>query len=115
MEEFQRGYVVFARFIFTDVSQAKNRPAVIIAPVSHADFILCPITSRVRHNDPFQIPLKKDEIVGGQLPQDSYIRPSLIMTVNRSLILWKQGALPPDKLKQVTDMIVNIVTGSNQG
>jgi mRNA-degrading endonuclease toxin of MazEF toxin-antitoxin module len=64
VEEFQRGDVVFARFIFTDVSQTKNRPAVIIAALPNDDFILCPVTSRRRQNDPFQIELKKDEILG---------------------------------------------------
>ncbi len=73
MEEFQRGDVVFARFIFTDVSQTKNRPAVIIAALPNDDFILCPVTSRRRQNDPFQIELKKDEILGRKLPQDSFM------------------------------------------
>ena len=112
MEEFQRGDVVFARFIFTDVSQTKNRPAVIIAALPNDDFILCPVTSRLRQNDPFQIELKKDEILGRKLPQDSFIRPNLLMTVHRSLILWKQGILPPEKLKRVTEVKVHIVTGS---
>ncbi len=112
MEEFQRGDVVFARFIFTDVSQTKNRPAVIIAALPNDDFILCPVTSRRRQNDPFQIELKKDEILGRKLPHDSFIRPNLLMTVHRSLILWKQGTLAPEKLKRVTEVIVHIVTGS---
>jgi hypothetical protein len=85
---------------------------VVIASLPEGDFILCPITSRGRHNDPFQIELKRDEILGKQLPRDSFIRPNLLMTVHRSLILWKQGALFPEKLKLVTEVIVRIVTGS---
>ncbi len=112
MEGFQRGDVVFARFIFTDVSQTKNRPAVVIAALPEDDFIHCPITSRGRQNDPFQIELKRDEILGKHLPRDSFIRPNLLMTVHRSLILWKQGALPPEKLKLVSEVIVRIITDS---
>ncbi|MFZ5867975.1 MAG: type II toxin-antitoxin system PemK/MazF family toxin [Thermodesulfobacteriota bacterium] len=110
MERFQQGSVVIARFIFTDASQSKNRPAIVIANLLDGNYIMCPVTSRRRENDPYQIELKKGEIIGGDLKRDSFIRPNLIMTVNQSLIRWKVGDLPNHKLKQVINKIVSIIT-----
>ncbi|MEW6530355.1 MAG: type II toxin-antitoxin system PemK/MazF family toxin [Thermodesulfobacteriota bacterium] len=110
MERFQQGSVVIAQFIFTDASQTKNRPAIVIANLRDEDYIMCSVTSRCRQNDPYQIELKKDEITGGDLRHDSFIRPNLIMTVNQTLILRKVGHLPDHKLKQVIDKIISIIT-----
>lgn len=111
MEELHRGDVVFAQFIFTDASQTKRRPAVIVAVLPQDNYILCPVTSRARREDPYRISLGSDELIGEPLPLDSYIRPNLLMTVHRSLILWKQGELPADKMQKVVDVIVGVVTG----
>jgi mRNA interferase MazF len=110
MERFQQGSAVIAQFIFTDASQSKNRPAIAIANPRDEDYIMCPVTSRRRQNDPYQIELKRDEIIGGVLGRDNFIRPNLVMTVNQSLIRSKVGDLPEDKLKQVIDKIVSIIT-----
>jgi len=73
---------------------------------------MCSVTTKADTSDPFRIELRKDAIGDGHLPHDSFIRPSLLMTVHRSLILWKQGVLPSEMLQQVRDVIVGIVTGS---
>jgi mRNA interferase MazF len=110
MERFQQGSVVIAECIFTDASQTKNRPAIVIANLRDEDYIMCSVTSRCRQNDPYQIELKKDEIIGGDLRHDSFIRPNLIMTVNQSLICWKVGDLSNHKLKRAIDKIISIIT-----
>lgn len=112
MERFQPGDVVFAQFIFTDASQTKNRPAVIIAALQEDNYLMCSVTSQASPTDPFRIELKKDDLIDGSLPRDSFIRPNLLMTVHRTLILWKQGTLPAGTLEQVRHIKVDIVTGS---
>ena len=110
MEVFKRGDVVSAHFIFTDTSQTKLRPAVIIAVLAYNDFLLCPITRRSRPGDPYQIEVKKDGLVDGSLAEDSFIRPNLLMCVHRSLFVRKIGSLPQDKLDEVIQKIVSIIT-----
>ena len=41
MEEFVKGDVVIVPFPFSDLTQAKRRPALVIASLSGADVILC--------------------------------------------------------------------------
>ncbi|WP_256366056.1 hypothetical protein [Methanogenium sp. MK-MG] len=42
---------------------------------------------------------------------DSYIRPNMIFTADTSLILYRTGRVKPEKMKEVEDMLVRIITG----
>ncbi len=101
MDVLERGDIVSAQFVFTDVSQTKIRPAVLIAVLTEHNFLLCPITRRNRPGDPYQIELKQHEILEGNLRADSFIRPNLLMCVHRSLIYRKIGKLPVEKMNRV--------------
>ncbi|MFV9676807.1 MAG: type II toxin-antitoxin system PemK/MazF family toxin [Methanosarcinales archaeon] len=46
MERFVKGDVVVVPFPFSDLTQAKRRPALVIAELEGADLILCQITSQ---------------------------------------------------------------------
>lgn len=46
MERFVKGNVVVVPFPFSDLTQAKRRPALIIAELEGNDLILCQITSQ---------------------------------------------------------------------
>jgi len=47
MAKFIRGDVVVIPFPFSDLTQAKRRPALVIADLEGDDLILCKITSRL--------------------------------------------------------------------
>ena len=40
------GAIVLVRFPFSDLSQSKLRPAVVLANARHGDWILCQVTSK---------------------------------------------------------------------
>jgi mRNA interferase MazF len=46
MERFIKGDVVVALFPFSDLTQAKSRPALVITVLEGNDLILCQITSQ---------------------------------------------------------------------
>ena len=46
MAEFVKGDVVVVPFPFSDLTQAKRRPALVIATLEGDDLILCQITSQ---------------------------------------------------------------------
>ena len=56
MAEFIKGDVVVVPFPFSDLSQAKRRPALVVAELKGADLILCQITSQ-NIQDVYAIPL----------------------------------------------------------
>jgi hypothetical protein len=53
---FVKGDVVVVPFPFSDLTQAKRRPALVLAALPGDDLILCQITAQVR-DDPFAIQL----------------------------------------------------------
>jgi len=103
-----RGSVVVVDFLFTDRSGSKLRPALVVAKLIGDDVILCPISSSRR--DIYSIALHADELIGGTLRRDSFIRPNLLMTTESKIILRKIGEIAPEKMRLVIDRIVNILT-----
>jgi len=61
-------------FPFSDLSQAKLRPAIVLADVGRDDWILCQITS-TPYGDPRTVPLADDDFAAGSLRIASYARP----------------------------------------
>jgi mRNA interferase MazF len=51
MEEFVKGDVVVVPFPFSDLSEAKRRPALVIADLAGDDFVLCQITSQTEEHN----------------------------------------------------------------
>ena len=99
--------VVVLPFPFSDLSATKRRPALIVAELSGDDFILCQITSITR-KDGYSIILENKDFYKGKLGNDSTIRPNRLFTADKSISLYKVGAIKTNKSKIVEDVIVNI-------
>lgn len=108
MEGFVKGDVVVAPFPYSDFTQLKQRPALVLAVLQGNDLILCEITSqRVRNQ--YVIPISNADFTTGSLSQDSNIRPEKITTIDRRLIRYKVGNLRPEKVSEVIRKIVEIL------
>ena len=108
MERFVKGTVVVVPFPFSDLTQAKRRPALIIAELEGNDLILCQITSQ-SIRDSYAVSIDDDEFETGALRQRSNVRPNRIFTADRHIILYRVGHLKPEKVNQIIDMIVDIL------
>ncbi len=108
MARFVKGDVVVVVFPFSDLTQTKKRPALVVAEVDSSDFILCQITSQAT-KDAKAIALKNSDFESGALKRDSYIRPSRLFTANDKIVLYKAAHLKPAKLDAVVDSIVQII------
>lgn len=107
MEKFIKGDVVVIPFPFSDLSQNKRRPALVIADLKGDDLILCQITSK-NVNDNYSMILKNSDFISGSLQTESNIRPNKIFTADKSIILYKIGQLKPSKLKQVINKVAGL-------
>ena len=108
MEEVVKGDVVVMPFPFSDLSSLVRRPALVIANLKGEDIILCQITSKERI-DPYQISLTKSNFLNGNLKINSFIKPSIIFTVRKSILLYKIGRLKKEKIKEVEEIICKII------
>lgn len=64
MEEFVKGDILVVPFPFSDLSDAKKRPVLVVATPGGDDLILCQITSRNRH-DRYSIARADQDFVEG--------------------------------------------------
>ncbi len=108
MERFVKGDVVVIPFPFSDLSQTKRRPAVVISVLDGDDLILCQITSQTL-KDRYAIPLSDEDFEENGLHRPSNIRPNRLFTAEKSIILYRIGALMRIKLDEVISRIVTII------
>ena len=110
MAEFVRGDVVVVPFPFSDLSQAKRRPALVVAELTGDDLILCQITSQ-SVKDGYAIPVSDSDFSEGGLKQPSHIRPNRLFTADSHIILYRVGKLKADVLNRVIERTIGILRG----
>ena len=108
MARFVKGDVVVVPFPFSDLSQSKRRPALIIASFEDDDAILCQITSKAI-KDSYAISIDGTDFASGSLRQRSNVRPNRLFTADRHIILYRVGNIKKEKMVQVTDKIIEII------
>jgi len=108
MAGFVSGDVVVVPFPFSNLSDAKRRPALVLKPLDGDDIILCQITSRQLH-DRYAIALSDEDFSSGSLKQLSNVRPNRIFTADRALVLYRIGTLNPTMLEQIIDRLIQIL------
>lgn len=109
-EMFNQGDIIFVKFPFTDGSDFKKRPALIISNSklgSSQDCLLVQITSKL-NKDGLSISISKEDCIK-ELPLKSYIRPHKIFTIHKSLILSKISEVNKIFLKKVSDKIFELI------
>jgi len=108
MAKFVKGDVVVVPFPFSDLTQAKRRPALVISKLEGDDLILCQITSQFI-KDNYAISLTDKDFAKGSLKRQSNIRPNRIFTADSHIVLYKVGSLKTEKLNEVIEKIVEII------
>ena len=102
------GLVVLVPFPFSDLSDAKLRPALVLADAGRDDWILCQITSNP-YGDPRAITLDSADFRSGSLRMTSFARPGKLFTANSSLIVREVGDLRAETMSKVIDAVVGIL------
>lgn len=110
MAQFVRGDVVVVPFPFSDLRQAKRRPALVLAKLDGDDLVLCQITSQATR-DSYSVGLDAKDFSVGQLSQSSSIRPNRLFTADRAIVLYKAGSVLARKLDQVVERAIEILRG----
>ena len=100
MARFVRGDVVVVPFPFSDLTQTKRRPALVLKDLPGEDLILCQITSQTVRNAAALL-IDLTDFQHGSLNKLSNIRPDRLFTANQGLILYKAGSLKAEKMIEV--------------
>ncbi len=94
------GQVVLSLFPFSDLSNQKLRPCLVIGLAEFNDILLCQITSK-RYGSKRAVSLATKDFSKGLIVVDSFIRPDKIATLDQEMIVQKLGVLKIAKLSEV--------------
>ncbi len=100
--------MVVVPFPFSDLSQSKRRPALVVTAFEGDDLLLCQITSQAMR-DENAVLLDHSGFVSGGLPKPSHARPNRLFTADRRLILYRAGRVTPQKLEAVVSAIERLL------
>lgn len=113
MGAFAAGQIVVLPFPFSDLSQSKFRPALLLADAERSDWIACQITSNP-YADTRAIGLTEMDFVAGGLQRLSYARPGELFTANEALFADSAGAITPATLNRVRDAVIKLLNGEKK-
>ena len=108
MAKFMKGDVVVVPFPFSDLTQAKRRPALVLSALEGDDLILCQITSQ-HISDNYAVSLTDKDFQTGSLKQPSNVRPNRIFTADGHIVLYRAGALKVEKINEIIEKVVDII------
>ncbi len=110
MGTFAKGEIVLFPFPFTDLTQRRLRPCLVLSGEMNQDLILCQITSKYSKKDKYSLELKKQETIGGSLNLDSYIRTNMLFTASKDQIVNKICRIQKEKYLETIKAIVKIIS-----
>lgn len=101
------GSVVTVPFPFSDLSDSKLRPAIVLAEAGRGDWILCQMTSN-SYSDILAIRVENEDFTKGSLSRTSYARPGKIFTASETLMVREVGILKADVLRKISNAVVRL-------
>ena len=104
----ERSAIVTARFPFSDLTDSRIRPAVVLASAGRRDWLLGQVTSNV-DVDSLAVELTNDSLDRGFLRNVSYFRPNKLFTGSESLIFRPIAKLKPEVFNLLIDATMNIL------
>ena len=102
------GAIVLVPFPFSDLTQTKLRPALVLANVGRGDSVLCQITSQA-YGDRQAISVSNAELLSGSLRVASFARPGKLFTANQKLTVRQIGTLRPEAFTTIVDSVVAVL------
>lgn len=105
---FNQREIILIPFPYSDLSQNKKRPAIILSNSGYnsnnEDVICCAITSNPR-NYANSVEIKTTDLDSGNLRYDSRVKPNKVFTLQQNLIIKKIGKLDISKSKEIVDKL----------
>ena len=109
MGTFAKRDIVLFPFPYTDLSNRKLRPCLVLSDQMGSDLLLCQITSKRIKRDSYSIEVKKGETIDGSLRIDSLVRANMIFTADASQIRKKVCRLTSDHYSKVVEIIYALI------
>ncbi|MFO8051871.1 MAG: type II toxin-antitoxin system PemK/MazF family toxin [Thermoplasmatota archaeon] len=109
MGAFTRGDIVLFPFPYTDLTNRKLRPCLVLSEEMGEDIILCQITSKRIVKDSYSIEIGKDDTIDGSLQIDSYVRANMVFTASKKQIIKRICSIKGNNYNEVIKIIYDII------
>ena len=112
MARFVKGDIVLVPLPFSAEEAYKHRPALVMASWSYAGgtgYLVALITTQPAP-DPYLTEIVQADTYGGSLAQKCYLRPTYLFAPDEQLISRRLDRLKPERLEQIIQTIVQVLT-----
>ena len=108
MAGFVKGDVVVLPFPFSDLSDYKRRPALVLADAGGNALLLCQITSQ-SIRDEYAVKLDVADFQSGSLAKSSYIRPNRIFSADEQIVVYRAGHVHQATVDAVVSNLIKLL------
>lgn len=111
---YKRGDIVLVPFPFTDLTGAKQRPALVISSdtfnSSRDDILIAAITSQIPSNlKPDEFLISANELAAGGLPKPSIVKLLKLVSLHQRLVVRRIGQLPEPTSAKILEHIKKLL------
>jgi mRNA interferase MazF len=110
---YERGLLVLVPFPFTDLSQSKQRPAVVVSPSNFSgdNIIVCAVSSKTSSVlKSWEVSLNSDETQNERLPKASVVKVDRLFTIHQSLVIKVLDKLTSKKSAEVMKLLEQLLS-----
>jgi mRNA interferase MazF len=104
--------IIMIPFPYTDLTETKQRPAIIVSNNNYNDtlddVIVCAVTSKFQR-DEFCIELLDTNLDYGKLPEVSFVKAHKLLTIHKSKIIKKYSRVKEDYFSTIQDRIADLI------
>jgi mRNA interferase MazF len=105
---FVKGDVVVLSFPFSDLSDYKRRPALVLADAGGNALLLCQITSQTIR-DRYAVRLEPADFDSGSLAKSSFIRPNRIFSADEQIVVYRAGHVKKATIDETVSNLVKLL------
>ena len=107
MALYKQGDIVMIPFPYTDLSQSKKRPAVVLSTKGqYKVYIFAQITSQYDLDD-YTIPIR-DADLQSPLPKQSFVKTNMIFTLYEDLVIEKKNAFKTSAMEVILEAVKSV-------
>jgi CDP-6-deoxy-D-xylo-4-hexulose-3-dehydrase len=107
--EIREGDVILSKVVFTDLSEIKKRPVLVINSIHPSDFLALPITTS--DTKAFHIPIDNDDFEEGGIPKPSKVLIPKPYILDKSLYIKHYGKLKRKSLENIIRIFIKRQVG----
>ena len=110
METLTKGEIILVPFPYTNLTNSKLRPCLVLSDDLADDVLLAQITSQKIRADNYSVELKLQDTINGSLQIDSLVRCNMLFTAHKRLCVKKICKLKKEKYDETTQKIIELIS-----